>query len=689
MNKWIFSVMLMMIGLAAEAQTCLRGNCQNGFGTLVWPNKSRYTGEFTGGWMTGRGLFYYANGNKYIGYWQKNQKNGEGKLVFANGDIYSGKFLNDHITGFGAMTYKNGDKYVGEWKNEKPSGKGTYYYATGERYEGEMAEGKFDGKGKFFYNDGSSYEGEWKNDLRNGYGEFFDGKSKTIAGQWENDKPFKVIESDFNDIDSSFLREDIAAAPGHSNTAPAVSEKTNPTVSPQPSASPPQPPVQSQPTSSGVKPSVESELPVPSKEDQGAVKPVSTSASVKPDVQNGSAVKPTSSVTKPSAESELPVPSKEDQGSVKPSAPLSSARPNGANNSTTTHTASPPGNVADEKLPNCNNAFCKSGKGSLVYADGSRYVGEFVNGEPKGKGICYYANGDRYEGFWDNHAPNGEGVMFFKSGLIYGAIWEHGTAKKQLSSKQEFVFNPDISEDKSKEVKIWSLIVGVSRYEHMPSLKYSDDDAYKIYAFLKSPEGGALPDNQIRLLIDEDATRNNILKALNELCLRADENDVVMMYYSGHGLEGTFIPIDYDGYQNALKHDELRELFNKSHAKHKVCYADACHSGSLLAAKSPFSSELNYFYEELDKSSGGTAFMMSSKSKEYSLEDGGLRQGIFSHYLIKGLKGDADADHNKTVTIRELFDYVSKNVREYTGSAQSPVIAGDYDENMPVGFIRQ
>ncbi|MFN8331409.1 MAG: hypothetical protein U0T81_09365 [Saprospiraceae bacterium] len=106
-------------------------------------------------------------------------------------------------------------------------------------------------------------------------------------------------------------------------------------------------------------------------------------------------------------------------------------------------------------------------------------------------------------------------------------------------------------------------------------------------------------------------------------------------------------------------------------------------------SEKPFSSELNYFYEELDKSSGGTAFMMSSKSKEYSLEDGGLRQGIFSHYLIKGLKGDADADQNKTVTIRELFDYVSKNVREYTGSAQSPVIAGDYDENMPVGFIRQ
>ena len=80
--------------------------------------------------------------------------------------------------------------------------------------------------------------------------------------------------------------------------------------------------------------------------------------------------------------------------------------------------------------------------------------------------------------------------------------------------------------------------------------------------------------------------------------------------------------------------------------------------------------------------------MMSSKGKEYSLEDGGLRQGIFSHYLIKGLRGEADKNSNKTITIRELFDYVSKGVKEYTVGAQTPLIAGDYDENMPVGFLR-
>lgn len=65
--------------------------------------------------------------------------------------------------------------------------------------------------------------------------------------------------------------------------------------------------------------------------------------------------------------------------------------------------------------------------------------------------------------------------------------------------------------------------------------------------------------------------------------------------FSGHGLEGTFIPIDYDDSTNSIKHEEIKEILSKSKAKHKVCYADACHSGSLLAAKGGYNSNLLYF----------------------------------------------------------------------------------------------
>ncbi|NNE28474.1 MAG: peptidase C14 caspase catalytic subunit p20, partial [Saprospiraceae bacterium] len=77
-----------------------------------------------------------------------------------------------------------------------------------------------------------------------------------------------------------------------------------------------------------------------------------------------------------------------------------------------------------------------------------------------------------------------------------------------------------------------------------------------------------------------------------------------------------------------------------------------------------------------------------SKGDEFSLEDLGLRQGIFSHFLMKGLKGEADSDKNKIVTITELYDFVADKVSAYTNYSQNPTISGNFDPRMPVSTIR-
>lgn len=50
--------------------------------------------------------------------------------------------------------------------------------------------------------------------------------------------------------------------------------------------------------------------------------------------------------------------------------------------------------------------------------------------------------------------------------------------------KTDLPFDESIKPEKQK-LKIWAVIVGVAKYEHMPALKYADDDAYRIYAHLK------------------------------------------------------------------------------------------------------------------------------------------------------------------------------------------------------------
>jgi hypothetical protein len=340
-------------------------------------------------------------------------------------------------------------------------------------------------------------------------------------------------------------------------------------------------------------------------------------------------------------------------------------------------------------LRNCNRVYCESGFGKYTYQDGSVFVGEFYSGQPQGQGTVYYVSGSRYEGHWKQHTPHGRGVMYYASGRVVGAIWDFGKPAKKLFVEGASDNQPSIPIDNDPDVKIWAVVVGAATYTHMPTLRYTDDDAYQLYAFLKSPQGGALPDERVRLLIDEDATYHNIVDAMESTLLRADHNDVIVFYFSGHGLEGSFLPIDFDGYNNQLKHRDIKRLLERSQAKHKLVLADACHSGGLLSQKSPLRTDLQRYYRAFEQTNGGMALMMSSKGEEYSLEDGGLRSGIFSHFLIRGLKGEADRDGNLIVSVRELFNFVHQQVRLYTGNVQTPTLTGEFDKRMPVAVVRE
>lgn len=347
----------------------------------------------------------------------------------------------------------------------------------------------------------------------------------------------------------------------------------------------------------------------------------------------------------------------------------------------------------------CIEGDCQNGKGTYIFKQGAaRYSGEFKEGAPHGMGICLYANGDRYRGLWANGAFDGKGTLYKHDGTEVVGYWSEGQYMGKEPSKDaqpvvETTVKPEqppvVNTHTPVEPKVWAVIVGVAAYDHMPVLRYTDDDAYRFYAFLKSLEGGALPDEQIQILIDEDASREQIMATLQEMFDKAGPQDLVILYFSGHGLNGSFLPIDFDGYNNKIQHEEIAAIFNKCKAKYKLCIADACHSGSLIAMRSVEAEPvLSQYYQTLAKAVSGTALLMSSKAEETSLESAGLRQGVFTHFLIRGLKGEADTNKDKTITIDELYEYVFKHVREYTGNRQSPVIKGTYDPKMTVGVVR-
>ena len=360
--------------------------------------------------------------------------------------------------------------------------------------------------------------------------------------------------------------------------------------------------------------------------------------------------------------------------------------------------------IAAAQKTGCIAGNCNSGIGTYVMKDGSwKYTGNFENGQLNGVGKITYANGDTYNGAWINGLYNGYGTLTKQDGTKIEGNWTEGEFEAKADpeiakaedeeEEEEEVIEPPVQAPKinnpDRKMKVWALVVGVAQYSHMPVLRYPDDDAYRMYAFLKSPDGGGLPDNQIKVLIDEDATKQNIKTSMKELFSQAAPEDIVLFYFAGHGLKGSFLPIDFDGYNFKLSHEEINALMEENQAHLKLTIADACHSGSAASDFGGNTDEMmKNLYNSFASKGQEQAILMSSKSEETSLESKGLRQGVFSHFLIRGLKGEADSNKDNVVTLKELYDFIYENVKEFTGDKQTPVLKGNYESNVPVAILR-
>ena len=80
--------------------------------------------------------------------------------------------------------------------------------------------------------------------------------------------------------------------------------------------------------------------------------------------------------------------------------------------------------------------------------------------------------------------------------------------------------------------------------------------------------------------------------------------------------------------------------------------------------------------------------LTASKASEVSEEREDLGHGVFTYYLLDGLKGKADLDGDGVITVDEIYTYVSKKVPEATGQNQNPVKTGEVEGQLILGRVR-
>ncbi len=263
---------------------------------------------------------------------------------------------------------------------------------------------------------------------------------------------------------------------------------------------------------------------------------------------------------------------------------------------------------------------------------------------------------------------------------------------------------PDDKITKASITNIWAVVVGVSDYTDpaITDLKYAHKDATAYYTFLTSSKGGSIPKDHITLLTDAQATRSNILEALATRFMRAAPQDQIVFYFAGHGQpeydsnEVLFLTSEAKNTNiegTTLSQSDLIKALNRSKADKKICIIDACHSGGigLTGLRSDDAATTNRLIESIAKLEGSVVLTASSRS-EKSIEYSELQHGVFTHYLLTGLEGEADlasgkGNSNGSVSMRELYDYLYDKIPKHTKGRQHPQLTGSAENGFPMSVV--
>ena len=244
---------------------------------------------------------------------------------------------------------------------------------------------------------------------------------------------------------------------------------------------------------------------------------------------------------------------------------------------------------------------------------------------------------------------------------------------------------------------LYALVVGISQFRdsRIPGLTLAAKDARSFGKFLETQKK-VFKNIRVTYLVDEKATKTAVEKHLYYTLPKAGKNDTIILFFSGHGTYDPMRPKDflflaYDSEPDFLSATAVKmsglEFLKGIEASRVLIIADACHAGGFSQMKhkgAPRSLEL--FLNEV-RNSSGKAIITSGKEEQLSWEVPNLGHSAFTHNLIKGLKGEADTDHDGVVTLTEVYRYAYARTKDNTSGHQHPQFEGKVVGAFPLSYV--
>jgi hypothetical protein len=243
-----------------------------------------------------------------------------------------------------------------------------------------------------------------------------------------------------------------------------------------------------------------------------------------------------------------------------------------------------------------------------------------------------------------------------------------------------------VSETRAREGKRYALLIGVNEYQNLAGLRYAEDDATELADVLGTAG------YEVTLLTGAEGkrdpglapTRTNVTAHLSRVARKCQKADLLLLAFAGHGMQfddqAYFCPSDADESKPetmvSLRHVYAELGGGKAGAS--LLLVDACRGDRRGGVTSPAA-----------RAPAGVAALFSCKRGEFAHETERLRHGVFFHFVLRGLRGEA-ANEDGEVTWDLLNDHVkrqvSRNVGELVGGGarQTPHAMADLEGESPV-----
>jgi len=229
----------------------------------------------------------------------------------------------------------------------------------------------------------------------------------------------------------------------------------------------------------------------------------------------------------------------------------------------------------------------------------------------------------------------------------------------------------------------YAVVVGINDYADaaIPDLKYAESDAKAVYDTLTDAKIGRFAKDNVALLLGKNVTPGKIKGALYKL-RGVGKDDLVVIFYSGHGAkegdEAFWVTQDADRKAlpaTSLTNSEIRKYFQKIPSQRMVVLLDCCYAASTV--KKSLADPKKLFGEFEGK---GRVTIAGSSDNQEALEYPDKKAGVFTHYLVGGLRGAADVNTDGVVTFEEIWGYLGDNVRKASvkqGGLHEPVLISE------------